>query len=679
MMATRLSPRLKRFTHNLMAVLVLLYVVTTGLLVPAPLQATGSVLSQSAYRFSVNADNTTPAFITDNLTSVDDTVRGSAIDIVNGVFFTVGDNGANWVIEKRRVADGSLCTSTNCATTFGTAGRITEDIAASTSEVAYAVAIDAGAGVIYVGGADRINTNTQWRLEKRDMYTGALIAGFGTAGVVSSNPTTGDEEISTLVINTTNGYIFAGGYDNAGNNEWRIEKYRTSDGAICTAANCGTLFGTAGVYINNVSSGDDRISALTLDPTNTYLFVAGYDAKNTRTQWTMYKIRADSAAPCSAANCGTQFGVAGLYNSDPTNKDDKVLSLQVDSAANAIYLGGYESQTTTSTQWRVEKITIDTGAFVTSFGGSGCATNVAGALCASFSSGNDKVFDMELDGAGGYVYISGIMDEAGTNSQWRIQKRNRSDGTLVSAWATNGTASVNPSSNNDPPSKIVIDVERGLLWAAGGDRTLGTSNMQWYFTQLQLDTGTIWLAPQDTAAASSTNITFRLRMLLHVTSGSLLKTDNVALKLQYAVKVGTCDTAFVGETYVDIPTSGTESVLFHDNPSMTDGVTTVAITGDPAHGGDTSVLEDVKESNNFTNAAADVAAGQDGIWSFVMRDRDAFGAYCFRAVYSDGTQLASYGVIPEITFCKDDPQASNLLRHGTYFCEGNKRGFFWSL
>jgi hypothetical protein len=633
-------------------------------------------IEQSGYRFSINADNTDPSYITDNLTSSDDTVRGTAFDPINNMFFTVGDNGTNWVIEKRRIADGSLCTSTNCGTTFGTAGRITQDIASSATEKAYDVDIDASGGYIYVVGMDNATGAGQWHIEKRDMLTGNLVTSFDTDGIVTSNPSSGLDEALTLQLDTVNGYLYVGGYDNSGNNQWNMQKYRTDNGAICTAANCGTAFDTDGIYIFNASNGDDRISAIEIDPTNTYLYVAGFTtAPNGRTEWNMQKMRASDAALCTAANCGTLFGTAGTYSSDPTTRDDQILALQVDSAAGAIYIGGYEQDSTNSKQWRIEKITLDTGTLVSAFGGSGCATNVAGAICQKFTTnGEDKIFSMELDGSGGYLYVLGIKDEAGTNSEWRVQKRNRSDGSLVSAWASSGTASVNPSVNKDPPASLVIDVERGLLWATGGDRTLSTTNMQWYFIQLNLDTGTTWLAAQDTAAGVSTNVTFRLRLLTHVLTETIIPVD---IKLQFSPKVGTCDTAFVGESYADVSTSSGE-IQYHDNPSVTDATAAVSLTGDPVHSGHTTVTETIEESNN-SYPINDVPNGQDGLWDFVLKDSSAFGAYCFRLINSDNTNLNTYSVVPEITFCKDDPKTSALLRHGTYFCEGQKKSFFWSL
>lgn len=634
-------------------------------------QAPPPSINQSAYRFSINADNDDPAFAHSNPSSGDDTIEDTVIDPTNSVFYAVGYTSTNWVIEKRRVADGSLCTSTNCGTTFGTNGQIIQDVASSADEGAYGAAVDPSDGKLYVVGYDKVGgTDKQWRIEKRDMSTGALDTSFDSDGVVQSDgdATADDVPIGGIVLDTENNYIYVAGYDGAGNNQWRIEKRRMSDGALCTAANCGTDFGTGGVFTLNISGGDDRIGALEIDPTFTYLYVAGFDTSNGNTSWRVDKRRASDAALCTAANCGTAFDTDGIWTSNPTSGGDQVTTMKVDTAADAIYVAGYDNGN--GRQWRIEKISQSTGAYITAFGSSGVVTS-------NPSSGSDEITDLDLDGAGGFLYVMGT-DANGTNQRWRVEKRQRSDGGLVTGWASSGIANIDPhGTNNDPAKRIVIDIERGLLWAAGGDRSLGTSNMRWHFAGLTLDTGTIWLAPANNVGGISSNVTFRLRLLLHITEQNLFTADNLEYKLQYSPKVGTCDTGFIGESYADVTTSSGD-VRYHDNPTISDGANIVTKSGqDPTHGSDPVISQRIEESNTFTNAN-NVYAGEDGLWDFVLKDVDAFGAYCFRVVDNSNATLASYTQVPEITFCKDDPKTEALLRHGNYFCEGTERSFFWS-
>ncbi len=616
-----------------------------------------AAINQSAYRFLNNMDNTNPTFLNSNASSADETVGAKDIDTINANIF-IGGHNSKWLIEKRSELDGGLVSA------FGTNGLIEQDITGNSEEIAGIKAHNSDAS-IFVAGSDRSvgAADAQWRIEKRNYVTGALINGFGTNGVVTSNPSSGNDIVTDIILDKNGGYIYISGYDVIpGNNEWRIEKRTVATGALVSS------FGTNGVFTLNPSNQDDRVRTLNLDPTATYIYVVGSDEGNGNTQWRLDKRRASDAAACTAANCGTLFGTAGTYTSNPSNRADDILSLQVDDAGGAIYLGGFDGAVANNnSQWRIEKINLLTGALITGFG-----TN--GVVLSNPSSNNDAITGMALDGAGGYLYITGY-DNTSSDMRWRVEKRQRGSGALVTAFGTNGVVTSNPSSNNDQPYSINVDIDRNLLFGIGMDKVLGSSNQQWRIEQYQTDTGSFWLANANTAAIASTNITFRLRMLLH-TDVNLLSSSNTQFKLQTAPKVGTCDTSFIGESYVDVVSNSGE-VLYNDNPSLADGASAVAVNGDPTHSGDTNVLQTIEELNNFTNPNT-ISANQDGLWDFVLKDNSAFGAYCFRAVYSDGSPLESYTTIPEITFCKDDPKTDNLLRGGTYFCEGIKRSYFWA-
>lgn len=638
-----------------------------------------AAFTQSAFRFLINLDAANPSALTSNPSALDDTIKDSVIDVPNAAFYLVGHTTLNWVIEKRDELHGSGVSA------FGTSGQIIEDVASSVDEQANAIAIDP-TGYIYVAGYDKVPgaTDSQWRIEKRHNTNGNLCTAlecgtlFGTAGVVTSNPTTGHDVALAMALDIAGGYVYVAGYDSTGANQWRIEKRSMTDGSLVTGFGNVAPCVTQGVFCINPSNQDDEVKNIKLDPTGQYIFVSGFDGSNGNNQWRLEKRHATNAVLCSAAECGTQFSgagncaTAGVYCENPSPRDDNITALQIDSSANAIYLGGYDGTIANGNQqWRIEKLSIDTGALVSS-----PAFGTGGIVTSNPSSGDDIVTSFDLDGAGGYLYVIGVDVQGGvTDSRWRIEKRNRSDGALVTAFDTDGIQTSNPSGNNDPPSRIMIDVNRSFLWAVGGDRTNAT-DMRWRIEQYNLDNGGFWLAAQDTKATASSGISFRLRMLIH--TDALVAINGATFKLQYSAKFGTCDTGFVGENYADL-TSSSSQVRYFDNPSLADGAAAVAITGDPLHTtpGHTNVLETIEEANNFT-VPNSILAGQDGLWDFVLRDNLAFGAFCFKAVTSGGVDLTTYTVVPEITFCKDVPPTEGLLRHGAYFCEGIKKSFFWS-
>ena len=109
-----------------------------------------------------------PAAGTDIIYAVE--VDGSGVYHV-GVDTIGGDN--RWRLIKRRKSDGSELWSTF------------SDPTAAGNDVAFDVAIDRTG--IYVVGYDSVPGNFQWRIEKRDLETGALITSSGTRGVVQNN------------------------------------------------------------------------------------------------------------------------------------------------------------------------------------------------------------------------------------------------------------------------------------------------------------------------------------------------------------------------------------------------------------------------------------------------------------------------------------------------------------
>ncbi len=68
--------------------------------------------------------------------------------------------------------------------------------------------------------------DVQWRIEKRSLTNGLLIGPLGTGGVVTSNPSSGDDKATAVAVDSSGLYVV--GYDQspviAGDVEWRVEK-----------------------------------------------------------------------------------------------------------------------------------------------------------------------------------------------------------------------------------------------------------------------------------------------------------------------------------------------------------------------------------------------------------------------------------------------------------------------
>lgn len=134
-----------------------------------------------------------------------------------------------------------------------------------------------------------------------------------------------------------------------------------------------------------------------------------------------------------------------------------------------------------------------------------------------------------------------------------------------------------------------------------------------------------------------------------------LRQNEKTFKLQFAQKVGTCDTNFTGEVYSDV--TPTSAIAFNNNATPTDETPLTANANDPVNGATPVINQSYQELNNFTTSVAAIPKDQDGKWDFSLIDNTApdNSSYCFRMVESNGTLLNTYTVIPEITTSSPAP------------------------
>jgi len=161
------------------------------------------------------------------------------------------------------------------------------------------------------------------------------------------------------------------------------------------------------------------------------------------------------------------------------------------------------------------------------------------------------------------------------------------------------------------------------------------------------DVGAALAASDTPAALAAGGDAFRLRMLTRVDGGNLF-TSAEEFKLQFAERVGTCDTSFTSETYADV--TGATLIAFNDNGTPADDDTLTANASDPIDGARVIVNQSYQEANDVTNNVSGINQVQTGKWDFSLIDNAAPGgfSYCFRLVYNDGTVLETYTSIPEI-------------------------------
>jgi hypothetical protein len=308
-------------------------------------------------------------------------------------FQGVDSTHTQWRIEKRDSITGNLITS------FGTNGVVTSSSGTGNQNYAYGIAADSSG--IYVVGANDSPGNTQWRIEKRDLTSGALITSFGTSGVVSVNPSGNSESATGIKIDSSGIYVVGNDFSSGGVDiKWRIEKRNLSTGALITS------FGTNGVVISNPSSGNDGLGRLVIDSTSMYLL--GFDSVS-GSEWRIEKRDLTSGALVTA------FGTNGVVT-DSTGWYAN--NINIDSTG--IYMVGGQSSAS-NYQWVSEKRDLVTGALVWSG-----IDNPGSPSQTSWGAWG-------IVPVGSAVYIAGNKYDQVSSTIWSFEKRDGTSGALVSS------------------------------------------------------------------------------------------------------------------------------------------------------------------------------------------------------------------------------------------------------
>jgi len=313
-----------------------------------------------------------------------------------------------WRIEKYDMATGSLVTSFGTMINGARHGGVVESTSScKCNDVIYAAAVNPTESALYVVGMDAglsgLGSDTEWRIEKRDLTTGDLVATFGTNGIVVSNPGAGLDEARAVVPDPSGTAIYILGFESISDadTQWRIEKRNTSDGSLVAS------FGAGGVVTSNPSVGFDKPFALSIDSTGVY--AAGFDSVSGagNTEW---RIEKRNLVDGSLNNL---FGNTGVVTSNPSTSDDEINAMYLD--LSGLTVVGYDSSAGAGNSgWRVERRLSSSGGLMTGF-----ATN--GVYLANPSQGNDAATSVVADSTS--IYIAGYDSSlSSNNSEWMVVK-----------------------------------------------------------------------------------------------------------------------------------------------------------------------------------------------------------------------------------------------------------------
>lgn len=207
----------------------------------------------------------------------------------------------------------------------------------------------------------------------------------------------------------------------------------------------------------------------------------------------------------------------------------------------------------------------------------------------------------------------------------------------------------------------ITNTVRSAEWAEAEYVSQGNTMNSFASEELSTSSYLTALAAQNTAATVTTGTSFLMRQIFEQTQGTTALATY--LKLQYAEKSGTCDTSFSGETYADVPTSGT--VLAYYNGASANQTAFSTIADDPTSSN--SILNQYAvESNPFANGRNSLATGYAGMWQFsLVAGNDAAGkTYCLRTIYYNTITLNSYSQVGEVAVVSGGPTLDQQMRHG---------------
>jgi hypothetical protein len=265
---------------------------------------------------------------------------------------------------------------------------------------------------LYIFGSQAVAAGvTQWRIEKRLASTGALVAGFGKGGVVTSNSGPGDNSGSMhILIDSTFMYLLSARQkgNQGATYKYYLEKRSLSTGALEPDFNgTGSLTGT--------SLGANGPVGFAIDGTSIYL-VMGIVEADTYGQIEKRDKTTGAYVP--------GFGTAGIVTDNPTANLDAFVEVVTDGSY--LYVVGAQNGnpgTQNLSLWLEKRLASD-GSLVKGFGTGGVVVEAPPPRSLSIGVG------IAQDGTSLYI-LNGRRANLGVYPAVHLEKRSMEDGSLT--------------------------------------------------------------------------------------------------------------------------------------------------------------------------------------------------------------------------------------------------------
>jgi len=347
-------------------------------------------------------------------------------------------SGKQWRMEKRYIDNGSLDTSFDSDGYFQTSTMVSNIL----------LSADYDSNYIYLTGVDDTlgGSNGRLRVEKRDIDDGSLVSAFDSDGVLTSNPSSGNDAVRVLKVDSN--YLYLGCQDDVpGDRQYRIEKRNKTDASLIAA------FGSSGIVQENPTSSNDNDNIVDMELDTNYIYIFGTDNTQGNTQWRIEKRNITSG------DLITAFDTDGIVESNPTTGSDSPYGIALDS--DYIYIGGKNQSI-----FRIEKRNITSGALITDFDSDGI---IVGPLRGESSS---VAYDIYVDS--NYVYASGYDNYDGTDAI--VVRFDKTTGAIDTSFGTNGFIVSSPASGDRYGDKIFVS-STDVYFAGIGN---SPGNYQWF-------------------------------------------------------------------------------------------------------------------------------------------------------------------------------------------------------